>query len=293
MAHIRKSPIAGSWYAGTAEQLKNDLLNCFTSPYGVGISPDQLTPYAQPQQLVGVVVPHAGHRYSGPIASHSYAELYRTYQKTPELIILGPDHRGFSSGFSFYPEGKWETPLGLAIINEQLPSFAQQHFTATADFDSKIHSQEHSIEIQLPFLQLLYGGDVTIAPVMLGRQSLANAKLLAELLFAYKQQHPNLIIVASSDFSHEINYNVLLEHDKQMLKTLQTADTQSADAYRTSVGMTMCGYGPVFTLIEFANKLPGKTVIKVLRYSNSAEITNSPPNNYTVGYASIAVYKSN
>ena len=156
-------------------------------------------------------------------------------------------------------------------------------------FERLAHVNEHSIDIQLPFLQYLYKNDFQIVPICLGDQSFEpTVSTLSTFLSDYIKSHSEkrILIVASSDFSHENNYNLVVENDKTMLSYLESMNLEKAEKFRQRIRMTMCGYAPIFTLIQTAKNL-GSPSVQVLKYANSTDIR--PGGNYTVGYASILV----
>jgi AmmeMemoRadiSam system protein B len=291
----RHSRHAGSWYAGTHDSLTEQIHNLFRSKWGYGKDPLEFPEdRTLNEDIFGIVSPHAGYVYSGPIASHGYAEVYKEFEILDTVIILGPNHSGIGAPISFYPEGKWHNPLGSVSIDTDLSEFAQSYdfgdIQNRVGFESAAHISEHSIDIQLPFLQYLYQKhSFNFMPICLWDQSFSpTVKSLSTFLKNYieSNKEKKILVVASSDFSHEHNYDLVVKNDKTMLSHLEKGDLEAAEKFRRNVSMTMCGYGPVFTLINTAKKL-GKSSVKVLKYANSGDI--QPGGGYTVGYASISV----
>lgn len=291
----RYSQHAGSWYAGTRKSLQDQIRNLFLNKWGYGKDPlEHPEDRNYEQNVLGIVCPHAGYVYSGPIASHGYAEVYNTFERLDTVIIIGPNHTGRGAAISFYPEGKWHNPLGAVKIDENLIEFAQKYsfgdIQNRVDFETSAHQGEHSIDIQLPFLQYLYENNpFEFVPICLLDQSLNSAvKGLSKFLQDYIEAHSEkkIIIVASSDFSHEYNYDLVVNNDKGMIKNLTEADLQKAEEFRKNAHLSMCGYGPVFTLIQTAQRI-GTPEVKLLKYANSTDIR--PGSGYTVGYASMVV----
>jgi AmmeMemoRadiSam system protein B len=295
----RHSRHAGSWYAGTQESLQNQIHDLFLSEWGYGKDPLK-APEERTfnQDILGIVSPHAGYVYSGPIASHGYAEVYKNFEYLDTVVVLGPNHSGVGAAVSFYPEGKWHNPLGAVEIDTNLIDFAQSYdfgdIQNRVGFESSAHLSEHSIDIQLPFLQYLYEKNpFKFVPICLWDQSYSpTIKGLAKFLQAYIKAHSEKknLIIASSDFSHEYNYDLAVKNDKTMLSHLEKPDLSKAEEFRKEVSMTMCGYGPVFALIKTAELL-GTPSVNVLKYANSSDIRSG--GGYTVGYASITVKTQN
>jgi AmmeMemoRadiSam system protein B len=293
----RRSSEAGSWYAGTESLLKKQIIDSFQHEWGYGKDPLE-----HPQErsidpnFLGIVSPHAGYVYSGSIASHGYGEVFKRIKSIDTVIFLGPNHRGQGAPISFYPAGLWHTPLGSVAINEDFMTFAREYdFGKGKDrigFEESAHSYEHSIGIQLPFLQYLYDNEFQIAPICMGDQSYHIAvPMLSGFLENYIESHTNerILIVASSDFSHEDSYDITVNNDKEMLSYLEKMKLDEAENYRRKKPVTMCGYGPVFTLLKTAQKL-GKPVVDIRKYGTNID-TNPGRSGagYTVGYASILV----
>ena len=291
----RHSRHAGSWYEGKQSSLQQQIHNLFTDKkWGYGFDPiqDDFERSADPN-LLGIVSPHAGYVYSGPIASHGFAEVFKRLERIDTVILLGPNHQGLGSPISFYPDGKWHNPLGAVEIDTEFIDYSKTYDFGPLEkyvgFEPNAHSSEHSIDLQLPFLQYLYDDQFLIAPISLGDQSYSpTVSILSTFLSEYIKSHPKkrLLIVASSDFSHEHNYDLAVKNDKTMLSYLEKVELEEADQFRRDIRMTMCGYGPVFTLINTA-KLLGNPSVEILKYANSSDIR--PGGSYTVGYASILV----
>ena len=290
----RVSQHAGSWYEGSESGLKKEIHGLFTnSKFGYGKDPlKSADERSSNSNFIGIVSPHAGYVYSGPIASHGFAEAYFNIEKLDIAVILGPNHRGIGMPISFYPEGEWENPLGSVSITQEGVDFAKDYDFGQVKnrigFEEQAHLYEHSIDIQLPFLQYLFD-NFQIMPICFGDQSFepvstTMAKFLKDFILKFSEKR--ILIVASSDFSHENDYNLVVDNDKKMLSYLEKVSLKEADQFRRSVGMTMCGYGPVFTLIH-TSELLGDPVVKTLKYANSSDI--KPGGGYTVGYASIIV----
>ncbi|WP_455142124.1 AmmeMemoRadiSam system protein B [Candidatus Hodarchaeum mangrovi] len=293
----RISKHAGSWYAGSAQGLKEQIEKLFSSKWGVGESPANIkTAETKLANILGVVSPHAGYIYSGPIASHGYANVYKEFDHLDTVIILGPNHSGIGSPISFYPGGKWHNPFGEVKIDKEAIEFAQSYdFGSIQDrigFEKYAHSQEHSIDIQLPFLQYRYGNNFQIVPICLMDQSYpTTVKYLANFIKDYIQEQlsKEILVIASSDLSHESNYDLVIKNDKKMLELLESCKLEAANSFRKQVQMTMCGYGPVFTLIQTAIDF-GSPKITVLKYANSSDIVGGRSSgSYTVGYSSVLV----
>lgn len=224
---------------------------------------------------MGVVAPHAGYIYSGDVAAVAYSAIPVTFSGT--FVVIGPSHRGFLTCTSAIP---WETPLGITEVDGE--------FIRALDIrvDEASHRNEHSIEVQLPFIRYRFP-HARMVPVMMGEQSLESATALAkDILHAIATTRPEVKIVASSDFSHYVREDVARQQDLHAIEALATLNV--AEFYRRieEQGVSACGYGPIATMCLVAQGL-GARRGSLLRYSTSGDVTGD--NDQVVGYGAIAV----
>ena len=203
MEKIRKPAVAGQFYEAGQTQLQQTLKECFLDERG----PKSLPKIGKgTKNIKGLIVPHAGYIYSGAIAAHSYYQLsLNGFADT--FIILGPNHTGMGSGVAVMTEGVWQTPLGSVSINKQL---ANQLLKEIIDNDENAHTYEHSIEVQLPFLQFCAKEiKFDFIPICMSMQDYETAKDVGEIIAdAIKESGKKVVIIASSDFSHAgFNYS--------------------------------------------------------------------------------------
>ncbi|MDX1814064.1 MAG: AmmeMemoRadiSam system protein B, partial [Candidatus Bathyarchaeia archaeon] len=157
---VRSPAVAGSWYAGTPNRLRDQLEELFIHRLGPGSLPSVKT--GGPRNLVGLVVPHAGYIASGPVAAHAYHHL--AVDGKPDIIVIfGPNHSGYGSALSIMNDGAWHTPLGDVEIDSETANMIVSA-SKIIDVDDLAHVYEHSIELQLPFLQYLYGSEFKFVP---------------------------------------------------------------------------------------------------------------------------------
>jgi AmmeMemoRadiSam system protein B len=289
----RNAVVAGQFYERNTRDLQSRLKQCFLDKRG----PQQLPKKKKLEPPVkGLVVPHAGYIYSGAIAAHAYKELTE-HGFADSFIILGPNHTGMGSGVSLMTEGSWETPLGTVSINETL---AKQLWTDIIDNDVTAHLHEHSIEVQLPFLQFCASGtSFSFVPICMAMQDLETVREVGTVIAkAITQMKKRVAIIASSDFSHvgfnymttppgDIRVDVYAEQqDKHALDAITAYDpARLLDVvYRHNI--SMCGYGPVATMLT-ATKILSGSQVKLLKYGSSYEVS---PGDSCVGYGALAVY---
>ena len=289
---IRNAAVAGQFYPGNEKSLKQQIEECFLDKRGIGMLPSIKK---IGNNLKGLVVPHAGFVYSGAIASHAYARLAEQgFADT--FIILGPNHTGIGSGVSVMTEGAWKTPFGTVSIDSSL---AQTISTGIIDRDASAHTYEHSIEVQLPFLQYIARGrKFDFVPVCMIMQDYETVQDVGDILTkASQKSKKNIVLIASSDFSHAgFNYqstppkgmrvdNYAEKQDALAIEKILSLDPKGLIQTVEEHTITMCGYGPVAAMLFAAKKL-GATKAELLKYGTSYEVH---PGSSCVGYGAIAV----
>ncbi len=277
---LRKPAVAGMFYPDDSEELVKTIEDCFLHSFGPGKIPG-IESFEGNDYPVNVMVPHAGFQYSGTIAAHSYCELAKN--GFPEVfIIIGPNHTGLGSEVSVFNKGEWITPLGNIQVDEEfadtLISFSD---FASADFAA--HMREHSIEVQLPFLQY-FSNDFKIVPVVLGSQTISAANdLAAAILKAGEKLDKSYCVIASSDLSHFNIQERANKVDGFVLEDIENMDEFKLLEEIIQYNITMCGYGPVMTTM-ILSKMCGKNTSEILAYKTSGDISGDLSS--VVGYAS-------
>lgn len=267
---MRKAAVSGYFYPGEKKELMKML--------------DQLSSSSKESQmienLIGIVVPHAGYEYSGKTAMDSYKLLKNS--KVRDFVLLGPNHSGFPEFASVYDEGTWLTPLGEVPINHKIANriLEESGFTMV---NKDAHNSEHSIEVQLPFLQYLFGNEFTFVPIILGNQSKHVAVSLSDSLFKLKD---DFILIASSDLTHYEPKERAAEKDRRIISAITSLDLDEFYSTLIEIGASACGYGAIATLMDLTRKRNGK--IELVSYSTSGDVTNDYGS--VVGYASMVAY---
>jgi len=230
------------------------------------------------------MVPHAGPMYSGPCAAHFYARLDPLIRT---VILLGVNHKAIGHRAALSPWQSWETPLGNAAVNEPLSDFLQ----ARVEFlerDGAAHADEHSIEIQLPFLQRVLG-EFTFVPVSLSHLSIDEcAKLGAAVAAAYHavaRTAVKMAILASSDLSHYLSPAKTAELDDLALNQVLRLDANGLLQVVKDKGISMCGVLPTVAMLYAAKEL-GARHVRLLKHCHSGDVS---PMGKVVGYASVAL----
>lgn len=230
--------------------------------------------------LRGLVAPHAGYRYSGSTAAVGYKLLKGTTYET--IVIVGPSHREYFDGISVYPGGGYQTPLGEVPVNDVL-----RNSLVGADprivLSEQGHHSEHSIEVQLPFLQRVFGR-CSFVPVVMGDQRRELTELLGRALAQACRDH-NVLLVASSDLSHYHSHTEAIVLDRMVIDTVERYDADGLMCRLEEQEVEACGGGPMVAVMLASSQL-GARRSRVLFYCNSGDVTGEKDS--VVGYLSAA-----
>lgn len=280
---IRRPTQAGAFYEGDAEALKTQIENCFLQEFGPKKRPK--VNKNGPREVIGLVCPHAGYMFSGAVAANAYYELAQD-GKPDTAVLLGPNHTGYGSALAVMNEGVWRTPLGDVEIDGETANQIVQE-TRLVDVDDVAHRFEHSIEVQLPFLQYLYGSEFKFVPVCFQMQDLSSAvevgKALVEVLAS-----KNAVVIASSDMTHYEPQGNAAAKDMAALKAVEAMDEKQFYSIIETQNVTACGYGPIAAVITAAKGLGAKEA-KLLCYKSSGDVTGDYSS--VVGYAALSFKK--
>jgi len=280
---IRYPAVAGLFYEGDSEALKKRIEWCFKHRLGPGSIPTANE--MGKRSIVGLVCPHAGYMYSGPVAAHSYAEL--AMDGVPDVVvIIGPNHTGLGSGVSIVDSGYWKTPLGNVEVNDEVAKKIVKNSEIIA-VDELAHLQEHSIEVQLPFLQYMYGNRFSFVPICMMLQ-LRDVCVEVGNAIAKALESENAVVIASTDFTHYEPQGRAYEKDLKVLKTIEALDPDTMLRFVDSLPVSMCGPGPVASMLYAVKKL-GARKATILKYATSGDVTGDKFS--VVGYGSVKVEK--
>lgn len=278
---LRRPAVAGLFYPSSPEALKKKIESSFLHPIG----PGRLPPKEADESLIATINPHAGYEYSGPVAAHSFLEI-SARQSIDVITIIGPNHYGYGSGVAAPLSDEWETPLGVLKVDVGL---ARRLMISSklVDMDDAAHWREHSIEVQLPFLQYSLKTKPLILPISMAMQDINTAvevgDVLANLLMGRRA-----LLIASSDFSHYEPHEVAAEKDMKAIEAILTMDVSELYRVVEKYNVSMCGFGPVAVMLVAAKQLGAKKA-KLLKYATSGDITGDYSS--VVGYGSIALYR--
>jgi len=234
--------------------------------------------------LKAVIVPHAGHIYSGQVAAHAY-RLLKTMDIN-RVIMIGPSHRVGFRGVSVNLQSGYRTPLGVVHVDQVLA----RKIIDTSDkirYIPEAHAREHSLEIQLPFLQTVLD-DFRIVPIVMGEQDFRTCSELASSLVEVMDNMEKTLILASSDLSHFHNYDRARELDKEFIGHVKKLDPEGLAGSLSLGTCEACGGGPVITVM-LAAKAVGVDRVEILNYANSGDVTGDKSR--VVGYLSAALIR--
>ncbi|ABV33064.1 MULTISPECIES: AmmeMemoRadiSam system protein B [Pseudothermotoga] len=271
----RTAVAAGSFYPASPERLKFSIEEAFTSSLGPGHIPDK--PDQPLKKHSSVIVPHAGYIYSGPVAAHAYAEISKLGK--PELVVLvGPNHTGYGRPIGVYNRGTWVTPFGeLHVSTDAAEIFLQYCDEANADFKS--HISEHSIEVQLPFLQYLFD-DFQILPIAVFPIFIKSCEKIAIALDHIAENFPSTLFVFTTDFNHYESDEITVKKDQMVIDKILTKDPTGLYSVVAKEKVTMCGLSVVTSFLFMKHfGLP-----RLLKHATSGDVTGE--RSQVVGYAS-------
>jgi len=271
----RRSPVvAGSFYPSNPERLKNDI-----DRYLKDAGPRSLK-----SEILALIVPHAGYVYSGPVAAYSYAQLAGA--AIDIAVVLAPSHRARFNGASIVPSGVFETPLGEVkidpVIGEALEK--QPHFK----FIKEAHQHEHSLEVQLPFMQRVIPG-FALVPVIIGSVDFETCEAIAHELHAVlAPEKRSCVIVISTDLSHYYSYDQARRLDGAFVESLKKFDATAMYRALSMDEVQACGEGPVLVGLMLGSLLKARGV-EILKYANSGDTAGG--RDQVVGYLAAAIIK--
>jgi hypothetical protein len=279
---IRKPAVAGMFYESDEGSLKKRIEWCYQHKLGPGRLPGKL---GNQRSIKGLIAPHAGYAYSGPVAANSYLELAE--DGMPEtVVILCPNHTGMGSGLAAMTNGSWLTPLGEVEIDHEFATELVNYYPLLDD-DPSAHLQEHSCEVQLPFLQEITS-NFQMVPVCMMMQDLETSRELGEAIaHTATKLGRDIVVIASTDFTHYQPHEVAQAHDEKVLKAIAHMDEVEMIQKIQEYQVTMCGYGPVTATIE-ASRIMGAQQTSILQYATSGDTGGDKDS--VVGYAS-AVFR--
>jgi AmmeMemoRadiSam system protein B len=276
MSDIRPSPIAGTWYPRDPNVLRHSIDEQLqaaeiTLPKG---------------EVMGVVAPHAGHRYSGQVAAYAF-KCFQGLE--PDFVVVVSPLHSYYPGEVFTTEhDAYFTPFGEIPVDHELLNLVEEKLLGTTIFKKLRNDNEHSLEIELPFLQRVLHRPFKLLPIMILKQTSSIAESLGRAI-AQSLEGKSFLLVASSDLSHFYPADVARKYDEAFLERLNTFDPNGVlDAEEEGVGFA-CGRGAIAAVLWAARDL-GADRVEILKYAHSGDVTGDL--NSVVGYGSAVIYKA-
>jgi AmmeMemoRadiSam system protein B len=267
-AMIREPAVAGQFYPANPHHLRRDIQS-------------YLVPSEPLLDAGGIVAPHAGYMYSGAVAGAAYSAV-----RIPgRFILLGPNHTGRGTALALHPAGQWRTPLGLADIDDEISKLLLSECDLLAE-DKAAHAREHSLEVQIPFLQVL-AGSPRFAAVCIGTADYGTLETLGHALArVIRKVSEPVLLIASSDMSHYERADVASRKDRCAIDEM--VDLNPKGLYQTVMekDISMCGFAPAVALLTACRDL-GAREGRLIRYANSGDVSGDY--GQVVGYAALAV----
>ena len=265
---IRKPAVSGKFYTGNPNRLVEEI--------------ERLTnKKAKKQKAIGIISPHAGLLYSGQVAGMVYSGI----EVPGNVIILGPNHTGYGPHVSIMDSGSWQMPMGEVKIAQDIAEAIIQH-SDLIQSDTSAQMLEHSLELQLPFLQYFQPA-LQIVPIVLGSQSFALCQEVADAIVkGIKNLSADTLIVASTDLTHYEPQEEAVKTDQRVIDRILNLDAKGLFDMVSSEGISMCGFVPVTIMILAALKM-GARKAQLVKYMTSGEVSGDY--SQVVGYAGMIV----
>ncbi len=265
---IREPVVAGQFYKSNPVALRSEI--------------QSYLPAARPQlPAKALIAPHAGFMYSGAVAGAAYGAV----QPVARIILLGPNHTGRGVPLSLYPDGEWRTPLGSVPVDVDLNERLQKECHALKH-DRVAHASEHSIEVQLPFLQLHSPG-FRFSAICVGTADYGSLEELGHALArAVRSVEKPVLLVCSSDMNHYESATVAARKDKAAIEKIQQLDARGLFRTVLEEDISMCGFAPAVSVLIASTDL-GASSAHLVKYANSGDVSGDYDR--VVGYAAIAI----
>lgn len=273
----RMPVVAGSFYPGTKKEIDTLLDRIYS------LEKPKIQTGLSVKDLIGAVVPHAGYIFSAYEAVHVFEIISKSPVKYDTFFIINPNHTGYGQEIEVDSSENWQTPMGSVALDKDFVDNLDLPISDTAQM------REHSAEVMVPFLQKWLSYSFNILPICIMRQNPHTSVEIADKI--YKANHhlkKKIFIIASSDFSHYVDPERGKERDSLVLNELEKLDSQHL--YDTVIRnrISVCGYGPIMTLIEYARLVSPKPETKILARGNSGK---TMPSSSVVDYVSVLFYQ--
>lgn len=264
MPNIRKASVAGKFYPAEKETIKKQIDEILKKEL------PKIKLDLASKILIGGIVPHAGYMFSAYEAVHFFEIVKQSQQVFDTVVIINPNHSGLGRDMAFDSNDMWETPIGKVQVDNE---FGNSLGISVSDIEQRY---EHSAEVMIPMLQLFLNYPFKIAPITMMNQSQKYARNLAgKILKAAVQLNRKILVIASSDFSHYVSPEYGKKQDLYVIEQILAQNTEALEQVVHDKKISVCGYGPIMTLIEYAKLVTEKPAVDILRVGNSGEVIAS------------------
>jgi len=268
---IRRPAVAGQFYPSNEKDLRRQIEKLIDKN-------------SSRRDVLACMLPHAGYMYSGGVAAETISQV----NLKDKIILLGPNHTGYGAAFSIMTEGTWQTPLGQVNIDSALANKILKH-SQYLEADSQAHLYEHSLEVELPFLQY-FKTDFEIVPLLFMSDDLDMLKEVGRGIAAAVKESPqenSIMLIASSDMTHYESQGQAQKKDQEAIKSILELNEDKLMERVRRLNISMCGYAPVIVMLVAA-KLLGARSASLIKYQTSGDVTGDKDS--VVGYAGVIVY---
>jgi MEMO1 family protein len=268
MARVREPAVAGRFYPSGPDELRKQVTS-------------YLVPEKPHRRARGCIAPHAGYIYSGAVAGAVFSRL----AIPARVLMLGPNHTGRGHPLAIYPSGEWRTPLGVTGIDSELAELLMRAFPALTE-DAAAHRYEHSIEVELPFLQIMRP-DLRFVPIVVGTTQLVILEALGEAIARVIPECADpVLIIASSDMNHYEDDATTRVKDQKAIEQILALDGRELHRTVLEESISMCGFAPAVAMLMAATRLGAETA-ELVEYATSGDVSGD--RDRVVGYAGVIV----
>lgn len=276
--NIRKPAFAGQFYPDNRQELDALLDQVYSQ------EKQRMNTNLAQERIIGGIAPHAGYMFSSYQAVHLFDIVKAHPRSFDTFFIINPNHSGLGNDYAYDSNDYWDTPYGKVEVDKE---FAQQLHIPLSDKEQK---REHSGEVMVPMLKYFLQYDFKIAPVTLTVQSAQNAKSLAKLIYEANQVlKKRIFVIASSDFSHFVSPQTGKEKDQLVIEKIQEFDVEGVERIIAKKQVSVCGYGPIMTLMEYARLQSGRPQTSILSRGSSGDVI---PSSEVVDYVCVLFYET-
>ena len=275
MSYTREPAVSGTFYPDDPKTLKRDVEGYLANAVFENVG----------GPIIGLISPHAGFMYSGPVAAYGYKAVQGSSYDT--VVVIAPSHRAYFEGAAIQDKGGYKTPLGVIAIDEEIADAILRE-SGDVTSDTRPHTMEHSLEVQLPFLQVVLK-TFKLVPLIMGVQDVRTCERLADSIYeVLRASGKRVLVVGSTDLSHYHPYAQANKLDNTLVHDLEKYDLRALEEDFEKERFEACGYGPIIITMMVSKKM-GATKSRVLKYLNSGDTSGDKSG--VVGYVSSVFYK--